>query len=343
MYDNGLLEYYGSLPSPDGFLDISSLGIIKSRDKYRGAGVNKVAGKRYYVKNVFSKDINYSRKFNLDAEILLSQIYKKAGLSTAIYLPATSQGKTFLISNDIASQNVLPAVSHLYPLFGTEIGSKSYLRTLPFLIKNRNELEIDPKLILSSQAMQQQTIMRVLDVASHNDDRHYANFFYDISRQEKVEAHQEENRPAKELQDVFSSIDEYSNPSDAVFNLSGQQEIMDYYRSFRADGVVSIDYGASGDIFLALSRGEVSIAEQTDYENEFSSSNLTPKEFKQEIVENEQFAEIINKKELAETIGSLNPSGIAGDILRLTGYEIDGQVVDILSKSYDDMAETLLL
>lgn len=346
MEDNGLLNLYKTLPSKKGFLNVTKLGKVKNSSIRRGATHNIINNQSFYLKSPISKQ-NGLVKSMYDAEILLSQIYAKAGLTSAIYLPITIGDKNFLASNDISSPNVIPAVSHLYPLLGAEIGGKTYLRTIPFLSKTDTYAKkYDSSQIFGTETMKQQTIMRILDVASFNDDRHEMNFFYNIRKMpQSLQGSNSipcDDPNIDKPKTYFPSLAHCRSAQDAIFNLQSEQQIMDYYRSFRPDGVVTIDYGASGYSIYGINHHKINET-GLEYSNDFSPQDIDATQFKQKLVESESLAELVDKKQLAETIGSLNPKEIAQDIEDTIDYKINPVLVDTLSRSYNDMAETLLL
>lgn len=348
MEDNGLLSFYKTLPSIKGFLDVTQLGKIRGSEIKRGAVHNVINNQSFYLKNPI-REQNGVVKYMYDAEILLSQIYAKAGLTSAIYLPISVENKKFLASNDISSPNVLPAVTHLYPLLGSEVGGKTYIRTLPFLSKtDKYAKRYDSGLIYGTETMKQQTIMRILDVASLNDDRHEMNFFYDIkkspqgSQVDGSDSHYKSTISTSPTQVHFPNLAYCQSAQDAIFNLQSEQQIMDYYRSFKPDGVVSIDYGASGSSIYYINNQGLR-GSSFMYSNDFGPQDLDATQFKQKMVESESLDELIDKKQLAETIGSLNPKEVAQDIKDTIDYDVNPTLIDALSQSYNDMAETLLL
>ena len=311
MFDNGILKYYIDNPHKDGYLDSKVLGISHNVTGTKRK-VEKViiGGENFYLKSATPfEDVS---KRNMDAEILLSQLYCKAGIESAIYLPAENEYGKFLVCDDVTQPNIISAGSHLFPyLSGTEN------HTLPFLCKAN--LGVNLPSILTQNAMMEQTKMRILDTASFNTDRHYFNFFYKLKRPSQQNGQQESS-------------------------MSGN--IMQYFRNLisnPANEVVSIDYEISGEIIDRLARGYEDAGKESGYDNDFSYSPLIRTEMMEEIKSNEELANLIDKKEFAEEIGSLNPSAVAEDIKQTIGYEVNPKAVDVLSKSYDEMAETLLL
>ncbi len=323
MFDNGLLKYYRDLKSENGVLSTDFLSLSESLPKTDfDIKVVEIDGKSYYVKSTNRENYPYSSKkskYKMDSEILLSQIYSRTGIESAIYLPLLHGNRQYLISDDVKNKRVVTANAHLNSyLAGTGV------RAIPFLKDNKNFV-VEPENVLNENTMQQQTKMRILDTASYNTDRHPLNFFYKLSHSLQ--------EPPKDLEEMFSGL---KSPK-----ISSQ--IMRYYRNLLpniATDVVSIDYGASGTIMSDIAQDKQN--SDTLYENDFGYVSLSRENMINEIETNEQLAQLIDKKDLAEVIGSINPSLVAQDVKDTIGYEVDSSLVDILSKSYDDMAETLL-
>ncbi len=314
MYDNGLLEYYRSLKSRDGFLDVTPLGVTKNYFfTQKNVAHEQIDGKPFYVKT--SSPTHCFSKQTCDAEILLSQIYNKAGIPSAVYLPVCNTHASFLLSNDVEKPDTVIASSHL-------IDKLAGLGTiaLPFLAQ-KDEIRVNPAKIYTTYAMQQQTKMRVLDAASYNYDRHSSNFFFKLH-----------HAPFSAQSITLQKLDGQSSPVTQLVKGMGPNKVQD---------VVAIDFGVSGSVI-----GELEKNPYADMFNIYSSDFATFSEPREKIIEeiqtNEKFAALMDKDALAETIGSLDPSAVATDIKETTGYQVDTKMVDILAKSYDDMAEILL-
>ena len=150
----------------------------------------------------------------------------------------------------------------------------------------------------------------MLDVASYNNDRHFGNFFYVLER------------------------DEHSRQEQEDFNFGAR--IVNYFRATRpnkATDVVAIDFESSSSILYPRN--------EYVYMNDFGSKELTREQIYDKFKHDENFAELIDKDELAETIGSLDPSAVAKDIKQTIGYEIDEDFVDSLERSYDEIVVIL--
>lgn len=313
MYDNGLLEHYRSLKSQDGYLDVSTLGVTENPLEYTDNVVHKlIDGKSYYTKFVVPSQT--TAKYLCDAEILLSQIYNKAGISSAVYLPVYNEHSKFLISNDVEKPDVVLARNHLFEKL---LGEGRIC--LPFLAK-KETMRVNPASIYTTYAMQQQTKMRVLDTASYNFDRHYGNFFFKLH-------HAPDDLPVVTLQDVKNSR------TGIIDTITGilQNKVQD---------VVAIDFDVSGLLLDPLGKNLIQIFDS--YYDDFSMFEEPRDRVIEQIQTSEEFAQLMDKQALAEEIGSLSPACVAREIKETIGYQIEPKMVDTLSRSYDEMAETLI-
>lgn len=317
MYDNGLLNHYKFGNQKDGFLNVSDMSIIENINMVGFRTMQcRVDGSPFYMK-LYNHEYPLSRLHG-DAEILLSQLYSKAGISSSIYLPADRQGQKILLCNDIEKPNIVLATNYLSKQL-----SYSRQKTVPFLAKDYKG--VNPSRLFTSHAMQQQTKMRLLDVASYNTDRHQANFFYTL----------EHNAPYL-LQEGQEDKDE------VLFG----EEIVNYFRALRpnkAKDVSAIDFESSGgNISMLLDSNYDENSTFNAYMNDFKKGVMTRPEIMREIKDSENLSQLIDKKEFAEVVGSLDPQGTAQEIEETIGYKVDERMVDVLSKAYDEMAETLL-
>ncbi len=312
MYDNGLLKHFEDNSTSGGFLNVGREGFIKNLDTIISKTSKCIVGDHSFYSKTHNSNGTLN-KLQADAEILLSQLYAKAGINSSIYLPAESHGGKFLLCDDVEKSNVLLACDFLSKRF-----QSSRQRVRPFLSSDKHG--INPSRCLTLHAMQQQTKMRILDTASFNTDRHLANFFYTLER--RASESREQNDEDK--------------------SMAGQ--IMDYFKSLKpdkADDIVAIDFESSGKNVAKMQNGYKYGDMFDGYMNDFQRGLMKRPEMIDEFKNNEALAELIDKEDFAEVIGSLNPSEVAQDIKATIGYEVDSGFVDTLSKSYDDMAEIL--
>ena len=115
-------------------------------------------------------------KRNDDAEILISQLYPRLGVPSAVYLPAsmslkTQNDKVAVVSNDIRTDD-------------TEVA----YRLRRALCKSGESKNMqDASKYLSGTCIKQIATMSALDLASCNVDRHTGNFFFKKDETNKAE------------------------------------------------------------------------------------------------------------------------------------------------------------
>lgn len=323
MYDNGLLKYYREKAYKDGFLDSKDLPMQQLKTFGR-MGIYEISGSRYYTKRV--RDVNPKR--GIDPEILLGQVYSRLGLTSAIYLPISYSGVNEIISDDIVKDSSIKQAGD----FLDSAVSDEERYQLHFL---HPKSSIDISKYFTLNALIKQTKLRVVDIASYNSDRHDQNYYY------KVLSHWN--------QTPQSSIHSQSVPKKISKNytgdeLAGLQPI--YSIQQKADDVISIDYDISGfnsfrRMNLTSEELEVKNREGCFFDTDFSEATLTRQEVLREIRENELFANLMDKQELAEEIGSVSPIAVARDIKDTIDYEIEPKFAEFLEKSFEEVAETL--
>lgn len=186
MIDNGLLKYYSKYSDEFGRLrydNIKKAGIknishrrpiIKSRIR---EGLFRKGDVFYYQKQLggfYSKDRNEAEDF-VDAEVLLSQIYAKAGFNTAIYLPTIDKDNLLgVVSNDISTKQ-----SETMHDFYNLIMCNPYEYG-----KGVSEKDLKLQQYFEEKAFRDYVRMHVFDVACGNTDRHGNNLFVDVKKTE---------------------------------------------------------------------------------------------------------------------------------------------------------------
>ncbi len=172
MFDNGLLKYYKQKEYQDGVLDAKDLELVEEQKITPVVTTCVSADGRFY------KRINASRgadKKITDGQVLLSQIYNRVGLQSAVYLPAQMDGRRFLLSNDVSNaSNIVLAYNYI-----SQVPSFQSKFPLDFLNERHSENLVEK--YFTERALLQQSKMRVFDTASFNNDRHYENFFYTLN------------------------------------------------------------------------------------------------------------------------------------------------------------------
>lgn len=182
MYDNGLMYHYRQdflqrSVVKGGMLDLRKLPFREIGYSQRwGKGLEEYLEFLYTPKGRFY--IKEDQKDGIDAEVLLSQIYKQAGLNTAIYTPAIDRkGKSVILSNDIQS--------------GTGLFAYDFLKRVRSKHKSNPIADGFPEKISSSYVLGKYHTkegaraylkMNLFDVASVNYDRHLSNYIYEVDR-----------------------------------------------------------------------------------------------------------------------------------------------------------------
>ena len=357
MFDNGLLKYYREKAYKDGFLSARDVGLhsIKKIDCEGRIRLCRTNVCRFYTKLPRGKD--NSRAF--DPEILLSQIYAKAGIESAIYLPINTYKGQGVISNDVAvdEENVIPACDYFD--FYIDPYDRYELTFLDSLNTNLNLPNY-----FTRNALQQQTKMRILDTASYNTDRHDSNYFYRIIKPNITKGNNIISSPTLlgqsgilrpiAIQDDSHYFYEGSPSTYARSFIERMESIMQGTNAMGneeedkilADDVISIDYELSGYHCFSRMQPNVDIEKMNEeggyLYSDFNIEKLPRDSILKEFRDNLLFSDLVDKKAIAEEIGSLNPMGVAQDIEQTIGYKFDPKYPEFLERSYDEVAEALI-
>ena len=172
MHDNGLMSYYRNLKNKQGYLKAGDAGFKFTTDKSYQEYMKTPSG-IYFAKR--------GQKDKIDAEILLSQIYKNAGFVSPTYMPVlNSLGARMVVSEDIKTPTSVEALSVVEK------------------IKDANPTTLNPHFNLFSEKVGVKTLeehftpevltqmidMYGFDVASKNYDRNLLNFFLSKTEQD---------------------------------------------------------------------------------------------------------------------------------------------------------------
>jgi len=319
MIDNGLLKKYFSNrrnKKEEVVLDIFKMGSklhpLLVRDK-SALGVG-----RYYFKTC--------SKPERDAEVLLSQVYAKAGFSTAIYTPVSfceevgypDESYYGVISNDVlkntpvdASELLDSGQNAVYEAYmgvnnNKHVGSLLNIQDRYnffsdfVLYKNLPKDKSDITRHFTKDAARQMIKTRLFDVASFNTDRHTENMFLKLGQNKDIE------------------------------------------------DILLIDHGFSGTRYYYYDIHECDIYESSVFCNEFcdgvcDTTRYIVKKTRDIMVENfknnESIREFVTPSELAETLGQVDIKGTAEDIRDTIGYEVDKDYTNLLCESFARLAE----
>ena len=169
MIDNGIMQYYRE--------HRTKLGYLKTRElpfpQYYGEDEEQyLEFMQTPTQLFFKKEVD---KDTSDAEILLSQIYKKAGFDTALYFPALDRrNKHIVLSNDVRSPNSIAAFE-----FHKKIGKQHPEHKFYECVPENGEYPFLLPQYLTANAIKNTFRMNAYDVGSFNTDRHFANYIYD--------------------------------------------------------------------------------------------------------------------------------------------------------------------
>jgi len=339
MIDNGLLKKYFEEKNAEKMFGFNVLDVekipqvtqevlaIKNNSK---SGVGRYFFKEYPIYKLTMDGRIHPGHIQMDAEILLSQVYAKAGLKSAIYIPvALRDGKTKIcdddyvvpgvISNDIlgnapttregdirkhyagtfdswndfAKQNMYECGIHRIRDNGR------FYKNFVLHSKKRCDVE-DITKYFSPNAARQLIKARLFDVASFNSDRHTGNMFLQFS-------------------------------------------------GGKAENVLFFDYGFSGSEYHMNSTDIYGDA--VYYYNEFCYATMQNGDayigFKDrhEMVENfkhnETMQEFITTQELAEELEKVDVKETARDIKDTIGYEFNEKYVNKVAESFERLREEI--
>lgn len=177
MYGNGLLEYYKKAYFRDGFLDISKLRMTEDGKQ---SAFDTCISCKSPVGAFYKKYHNYFSKEMADAEILLSQLYNKLGLTSAVYLPAQERGHKFLLSNSVDGKNVFSATifnSYVTSQVGCDQKQVCNLMNKQVCSSSEGKQIVE---YFSDRVLAQKIKMRVLDCAANNPDREDCNYVFKV-------------------------------------------------------------------------------------------------------------------------------------------------------------------
>ena len=174
MKDNGLLEYYKYRAYREGFLEVKPLRFVEEQTQRRD--FENVVRCSSPLGRFYKKFRSYFSKESADAEILLSQVYSQAGLSSTIYIPAIQDNKPFLLCNDISSASIVQA-EQFHREVASKVGCDELTASKPFASTKSKEV-LD---YFAHKALYQKIKMRTLDCGTYNADRKDSNYFYGVN------------------------------------------------------------------------------------------------------------------------------------------------------------------
>lgn len=309
MTSNEILKHYREKFDKDGFADISD-DIVKDNimGDHPGASKIKLECGTFYKKLCDEDAI----REQFDAEILLSQVYSKLGFRTAIYVPVKNDDQRFVLSNNIALRDTMPAseyhfdLAFMHPRLG---GMPSCL----FQGKNRGFSKL-----FSKNVIRKRTEMFLTDASAMNFDRIECNYFYILKNGKPVDI---------VLIDYEKSGDNFNYINAVDYGMSES----DYNRYMpRFDETVEM-----------LGNGKKYIVKDF-YQSDFDPMFTSRKNLVEAVKECEDLEGIFDKDEFANRLGSVNIKAVAKDIKKQINYEVNKKYVEILDRRFDETAEMLV-
>lgn len=175
MYDNGLLKYFkDKAASKNGYLKLEELDIQKDEASSLKA---KIDGQDYYVKKCIPSVLN--------GEVLLSQVYKTAGLKSSICLPAIYQNEMYAVSKNVREENCVTALEFFNHIKRQNAPTFKLIDGRAI----REEKEFDYSKYYTPGSLRELILMQALDTGVFNTDRHMKNFFVQVEDDfEKMQA-----------------------------------------------------------------------------------------------------------------------------------------------------------
>ena len=187
MFDNGLLKYFKTHVDKSGFLKAYMLEKEAERlEEYKFLRKLKIEDNthsyylKYFTGTIGVEGLTQEIQEKIGAEVLLSQIYSKAGLNTAIYYPAIyKDGELGVISNDISNKSTKSMENYCFEMQNSGLSFTSpyedgYLT--PGLIGFRNFMTIE--------AMKDFVKAHVFFCASGNYDGNPTNILVDTQKRD---------------------------------------------------------------------------------------------------------------------------------------------------------------
>lgn len=191
MQDNGLMKYYRGLKRGKNLLDTNAHKdfFITEEDVPAEYIKNKKITNlltpegKFYVKRVDKKE--------RDAEILISQIYEKLGLKSAIYLPAGDNKRyEYVVSNDVKTPNTVIARNHTVEMMKRLKGKENYLpiESPLYLPEDYDRINVDYSKFITNEGMKDLQLKRIVDCICEDCDGHDLNYFYVLNEQGLIES-----------------------------------------------------------------------------------------------------------------------------------------------------------
>lgn len=166
MFDNGILQYYRNLPLKNGYLQID-----KNVHENKSVAMDCINSKLYKVDiaEVGSFFAKACPEGLVEAEVLMGQLYTKAGINSAIYLPVYSDKiGQMVVSQDVRDKN---------GIYAKEYNGEHKFIDVAYLGNDWHSKYSKEKRdkLMSPQASANLLLKRCLDISCRNCDGHSGN------------------------------------------------------------------------------------------------------------------------------------------------------------------------
>ncbi len=309
MTSNEILKYYREKFDKDGFVDISN-DIVNDDIKGDHPGASKIKLEcGTFYKKLCDED---AIREQFDAEILLSQVYSKLGFRTAIYVPVKNDDQRFVLANNIALRDTMPAseyhfdLAFMHPRLG---GIPSCL----FQGKNRGFSKL-----FSKNVIRKRTEMFLTDASAMNFDRIECNYFYILKNGKPVDIVLIDYEKSGENFNFVNAMDYGMSESD--------------YNRYEPRFDETVEMLGNGKKYIV----------KDFYQSDFDSMYISRKDMIKEIKKCEDLEDIFDRDDYANRLGSINVKAVARDIKDQINYEVSKKYVEILDRRFDETAEMLV-
>lgn len=305
MQANEILKHYRGKFNRNGFVDVSK-DIV---DEEFFSELTPASKLKLKCGTFYKKLSEYGvAKAQMDAEVLLCQVYHKLGFKTAIYVPAQTDHFQFILSNDIQDKNVVPAFEYHFELAYIHNELKGSADCL-FVGKEHDYVPLFSPRILRKRAE-----MFLTDATALNYDRVDCNYYYLLNKNT--------GKPADIiLIDYESSGENFNHAEEYRRKYTPSDNYLDKYNTWLTNS-------------LPLTREH--------YQSDFNPMYVSREELIKKTKECEELEGVFDACEFANRMGSVDVNAVAKDIKREINYKVNQKYVDVLDKRFENTAEMLM-
>ncbi len=305
MFANDILKHYRGKFNKDGFVDVTD-DIID--EEFLNSMLGRVSKLKLKCGTFYKKKGEYgSIKAQMDAEVLLCQIYHKLGFKTAVYVPAQSDFSRFILSNDINAENVVPAFEYHFNLI---YDHQDLNGTADCLFSEKDNAYAS---LFNPNVLRKRTEMFITDASTMNYDRVDCNYYYLLNKKT-------------------------GKPADLVlidYSASGEN-----FNHAIECGRHSTHSNACGSQQGLNSRNIQFLREH--YQSDFDVVRISREKMIEQAKNCKALEGIFNAQEFANRLGSVNVNSVAKDIKKEINYELNQKYVDTIDKRFEETAEMLM-